>query len=155
SIRGLRQNPGFALTVVTILALGIGANTTIFSVVRAVLLKPLPYKEPSRLVRLWESNPGRASAESPVSAPNYKDWQSRQSVFEELAALELATFNLTGAGEPERIAAASITANLIPALGVMPAIGRRFLPEEETTGHNRVVILSHSLWQRQFGGDPS
>ena len=111
SMRGLRQNPGFALTVIVMMALGIGANTTIFSVIRAVMLKPLPYNEPDRLVRLWESSPARASLEFPVSAPNFKDWQTRQSAFQELAALELATFNLTGTGEPERIAAASITAN--------------------------------------------
>jgi len=91
SVRGLRQNPGFTLTVVAMLALGIGANTTIFSVVRAVMLKPLPYKEPGRLVRLWESSPERGSLEFQVSAPNFRDWQSRQSVFEELAALDFYT----------------------------------------------------------------
>lgn len=153
--RMLRKNPAFALTVVAVLALGIGANTTIFSVVNAVLMEPLPYKEPDRLIRLWESNPGGGRTELPASVPNFKDWQSQQSVFEQLAASELATFNLTGTGEPERVAAASITANLIPVLGVSPILGRNFLPEEEQTGHNRVVLLSHGLWQRQFGGDPS
>jgi putative ABC transport system permease protein len=153
SVRVLRKNPAFALTVVVMLALGIGANTTIFSVVNAVLMEPLPYKEPDRLIRVWESNPGRGWPEFSVSAPNFQDWQSQQSVFEQLAALELATFNLTGTGEPERIAAASITANLIPALGVAPILGRNFLPEEEKAGHNHVVLLSYGLWQRQFGGD--
>jgi putative ABC transport system permease protein len=153
-IRGLRENKGLSLTIMVVLALGIGANATIFSVARAVLLRPLPFNDPDRLIRLWESNPTRALPEYPASAPNFKDWQSQQSCFDQLAALELATFNLTGAGDPERIAAASITANLIPALGVRPALGRNFLPEEETTGHNGVVLVSHTLWQRQFGGDP-
>ncbi len=90
-----------------------------------------------------------------VSVPNFRDWQNQLSLFEQLAASELATFNLTGSGEPQRIAAARITANLIPALGVAPLLGRNFLPEEEQAGHDRVAILSHSLWQRQFGGDRS
>lgn len=154
-MRMLQKNPVFALTVAGTLALGIGANTTVFSVVNAVIMKPLPYKEPDRLIRLWESHPGRGLSEFPVSVPNFKDWQSQQSVFEQLAALELATFNLTGTGEPERIAAARITANLIPTLGVAPILGRNFRPEEEKTGHNHVVLLSYSLWQRRFGGDRS
>ena len=90
-----------------------------------------------------------------VSAPNFKDWQSQQTVFEHLAASEMATFNLTGTGEPERVAAASITTNLLRVLGVEPNIGRGVLPEEETPGRNRVVLLSSGLWKRQFGSDPS
>jgi putative ABC transport system permease protein len=154
-LRKLWRNPVFASTIVAMLALSIGANTMIFSVVNAVLIQPLPYKEPDRLVRLWENNLKQSGSEFAVSAPNFKDWQSQQSVFEHLAALEMATFNLRGEGEPERIASASITANLLPALGVTPILGRGFLPEEETSGHNHVVLLSYALWQRQFGGDPS
>src|SRR6516225_2939112 len=85
-IRGLRESPGFSLTVMVMLALGIGANTTIFSVARAVMMKPLPYNDPDRLVRVWESNPARALPEFPVSAPNFKDWQTQQSAFDQLAA---------------------------------------------------------------------
>src|SRR5688500_10689564 len=155
SLRMLRKHPGFSLTVIVTLALGIGANTTIFSVVNAVLMEPLPYTEPDRLVRLWESNPAQARTEAAVSVPNFQDWQSQQSVFEQLAASELTTFNLTGSGEPQRIPAARITANLIPMLGVTPLVGRSFLPEEEKGGHNRVALLSHALWQRQFGSDQS
>jgi predicted permease len=152
-IRGLLKRPGFTAIVVITLALGIGANTTIFSVVNAVLLRPLPYKEPDRLIRIWESNPGRGWPDFSASAPNFKDWQKQQTVFEHLAAQEISTFNLAGDGQPERIAAASITANLFPMLGVSPALGRSFLPEEEQVGRDRVVILSHGLWQRRFGGD--
>jgi putative ABC transport system permease protein len=155
SLRMLRKHPGFSLTVIVTLALGIGANTTIFSVVSAVLMEPLPYTEPDRLIRLWESNPAQGRTEAAVSVPNFQDWQSQQSVFEQLAASELTTFNLTGSGEPQRIPAARITANLIPMLGVTPLLGRSFLPEEERGGHNRVALLSHALWQRQFGGDHS
>jgi putative ABC transport system permease protein len=154
AVRMLRKQPGFSLTVVVTLALGIGANTTIFSVVNAVLMEPLPYKDPDRLIRLWESNSGQGRTETLVSVPNFQDWQNQQSVFEQLTASELTTFNLTGSGEPQRIPAARITANLVPTLGVSPLLGRSFLPEEEKGG-NRVTLLSHGLWQRQFGSDPS
>ena len=154
-VRMLRKSPGFALTVMITLGLGIGANATIFSVINAVLLEPLPYREPDRLIRLWETNPGGGLTQVAVSVPNFQDWRQDQSVFEQLAASENATFNLTGSGEPQRIAAAKITANLIPTLGVAPVLGRSFLPEEEVVGTNHVVLLSHGLWQRQFGGDPS
>lgn len=154
-VRMLRKYPGFALTVMITLGLGIGANATIFSVINAVLLEPLPYREPDRLVRLWETNPGSGLTEVAVSVPNFQDWQRDQSVVEQLAAAENATFNLTGSGEPQRVAAAKITANLIPTLDVAPALGRSFLPEEEVVGANHVVLLSHALWQRQFGSDPS
>jgi predicted permease len=155
SMRMLRKYPGFALTVMITLALGIGANATIFSVINAVLLQPLPYKEPDRLIRLWETNPGGGLTEVAVSVPNFQDWQKQQSVFEQLAGSENATFNLTGSGEPQRVAAARITANLIPTLEVAPVLGRSFLPEEEKVGANRVVLVSYGLWQRQFGGDRS
>jgi putative ABC transport system permease protein len=154
SLRKTWRNPAFACTVVLMLALGIGANTIIFSVVNAVLIEPLRYKDPDRLVRLSENNLKRSDGDFAVSAPNFKDWRDQQSAFEQLAASELTTFNLTGTGEPERVAAASITADLLPLLGVGPVTGRGFLPEEETPGRNRVVLLSHGLWKRQFGGDP-
>lgn len=154
-MRMLRRYPGFALTVMITLGLGIGANATIFSVINAVLLEPLPYREPDRLIRLWESNPSGGLAEIAVSVPNFQDWQKDQSVFEQLAASENATFNLTGSGEPQRVAAAKITANLIPTLDVAPLLGRSFLPEEEAVGANHVILMSHGLWQRQFGSDPS
>lgn len=153
--RILRKYPGFSLAIILTAALGIGANVTIFSVLDAVILEPLPYKDPDRLVRLSESNLGQSQNESPVSVPNFQDWQRQQSSFEEVSALELATFNLTGRGEPQRVAAARISANLVPMLGVSPALGRTLLPEEEKPGKNKVVLLSDALWQKQFGGDRS
>ena len=126
--RMLRKHPGFALTAIITLALGIGANTTIFSVVNAVVMEPLPYKEPDRLIRIWESNAGQGRTESSVSVPNFQDWQKQQTVFDQLAASELTTFNLTGSGEPQRIPAARITANLIPTLGVSPILGPKLSP---------------------------
>ena len=155
ALRMMRKHPGFSLTVIITLAIGIGANATIFSVVNAVLMEPLPYKEPDRLIRIWESNQGQGRTEVSVSVPNFQDWQKQQSVFEQLAASEVTTFNLTGSGEPQRIAAARISANLVPTLGVSPQLGRSFLPEEEKSGNNHVALLSHKLWQRQFGSDPS
>jgi putative ABC transport system permease protein len=153
--RILCKRPGFSLAIIVTIALGVAANATIFGVINAVLLEPLPYKDPDRLVRLSETNLRQSQAESPVSVPNFQDWQRQQSAFEQLAASELATFNLTGRGEPQRLAAARITANLVPMLGVTPALGRSFLPGEEKPGHNKVVLLSDALWQRQFGGDRS
>src|SRR5215216_4499559 len=110
--RLLRKYPGFSLAIVVTVALGLGANATIFGVINAVLLEPLPYSEPDRLVRLWESNLKQNQAESPVSVPNYQDWKRQQSAFEDVAALEMATYNITGSGEAQRIASARITANL-------------------------------------------
>ncbi|HEX2271115.1 MAG TPA: ABC transporter permease, partial [Pyrinomonadaceae bacterium] len=153
--RTLRKRPAFTLLAVITLALGIGASTTIFSSLNTVVMEPLPYHDPDRLVRLWESNPGQNRPENPVSVPNFQDWQKQQTPFEQLAAAELTTFNLTGSGEPQRIPALRITANLIPTLGVAPVLGRSFLPEEETSGNNRVALISYGLWQGQFGGDPS
>ena len=153
--RTLRQHPAFTLLVVITLALGIGANTVIFSALNAVVIEPLPYHDPDRLVRLWESNAGQGRLENPVSVPDFQDWQKQQTVFEQLAASELTTFNLTGNGEPQRIPALRITANLTLTLGVAPLLGRGFLTDEETSGRNRVALMSYALWQRGFGGDAS
>jgi putative ABC transport system permease protein len=153
-LRILVKSPGFTLIAVFTLALGIGLNTAIFSVVNAVILQPLPFPEPERLIRLWESNPGRGWSEFSASALNFKDWRKQQTVWEQLAAYEFNTFNITGGGEPERVAALSVTANMFPALGVFPVLGRNFLPEEELVGRNHVVILSDSLWERRYGADP-
>jgi putative ABC transport system permease protein len=154
-VRMLIKQPGFTLVAVLTLALGIGANTAIFSVVNAVLLRALPYPEPGRLVRFWESNPGRGWLEFAASGPNFADWRKQQSVCEQLAAYEFNTFNFTGSGEPERVAALRVTANLFSVLGVAPAHGRNFLPEEEQSGRNHVAILSDGLWRRRFGADPN
>src|SRR5262245_5351391 len=154
-VRMLFKNPGFTLIAVVTLALGIGANTAIFSVVNAVLLRALPYPEPERLVRFWEINPGRGWLDFAVSAPNFAEWRKQQSVCEQLTAYQFNTLNLTGGGEPERVAALSVTADFFSVLGVAPAHGRNFLPEEEQSGRNHVAILSDGLWGRRFGSDPN
>ncbi len=153
SFRNLRKNLGVTTVAVLSLALGIGANTAIFSAIHAVLLRPLPYKDPSQLATLWLDNRRLGLHEDLTSFPNYLDWK-KNSVFEELAGYVPTDGILTGLEEPARVPDAIITANLFSVLGVQPAIGRAFTPEEEQPERDRVVILSHGLWQRQFGSDP-
>src|SRR5262245_25771849 len=151
-VRTLLKAPNYTLIAVLTLALGIGANTAVFTLVNAVLLRPLPYREPHRLVRLWETGPQRPTFS--VSGPNYHDWEEQNQVFEQMAAWRERSFNLTSGDDPERIIAASVTAGFFPLLGVKPALGRGFIPEEDQPGANsRVVIISDSLWQRRFGAD--
>lgn len=153
--RALRARPGFATIAVAALALGIGANTAIFSVVQAVLLQPLPYNDPGRLVWLWESNPGSGITNEPTSIPNFRDWSSQNHSFSDLTAFGRNNLIMSGDGEPERLPGASVAANFFTTLGVAPFIGRGFLADENTPGQNRVVVLSHSFWQRHYGGDPN
>jgi putative ABC transport system permease protein len=151
--RTIRRSPGFALAVVLTLALGIGANSAIFSVVHAVLLRPLPFGEPDRLVRLYGRYPevGRTG----TSLPDFQDWRAQSHSFAQMAARYNAAFVLTGEGEPERVIADRVTANFLGTFGVRPALGRSFLPEEEQVGgDDRVVILDYGYWQRRFAGDP-
>jgi putative ABC transport system permease protein len=155
--RMLVKQPGFTLIAVLTLALGIGANTAIFSVVNAVLLCPLPYQTPDQLVVLWETHPQTMlrNERSNVSPANFIDWRDQSRVFEQVAALDgQRGFNLTTGGEPERIQGARVTASLFSLLGVRPCLGRSFLPEEDQAGQSRVILLSHGLWQRRFGSDP-
>ena len=153
ALRGLLRRPGFTAAVVATLALGIGANAAIFSVVNAVLLRPLPYADPERLVMVWGRYPdfGRTG----TSLPDFTDWRNGTTgTFEEMAALHSAPFNLTGLGEPEQLKADRVSANFFRTLGVRPMLGRGFLPEEERTGgDDDVVVLSHGFWQRRFAGD--
>jgi putative ABC transport system permease protein len=153
SSRVLIKNPSFGLAVISLLTIGIAAATIIFSIVDSVLIRPLPYREPDRLIRIWESSPSHHCIECAVSVLDFNDWQSQQTTFDELAATEMATFNLTGYAEPVRIAAATVTTNMFRAMGVAPVLGRDFLPEEGAPGKNQVALLSYGLWQRQFGGD--
>ncbi|MGB7923250.1 MAG: ABC transporter permease [Pyrinomonadaceae bacterium] len=150
--RMLWKNPGFTVIATLALALGIGANTAIFSVVNATLLRPLPYKEAERLVMVWNREPEDEKAA--VAPADFLDWREQNTVFEQMAASRSWSFNLTQSGQPERILGAVTNASLFPLLGVSPAIGRTFLPEEETTGNGRVVVLSHGIWQRLFGSNP-
>ncbi|MGH9832483.1 MAG: ADOP family duplicated permease, partial [Blastocatellia bacterium] len=151
--RMLAKQPGFTLIVVLTLALGIGANTAIFSVVNAVLLRPLPYEAPDRLVYIWDSNPTAGFSRFASSPPNFADWRRQQQSFEHLAAFMSWNFNLTGRGEPERLQGARVSAELFPLLGVKPLLGRAFSPEEDKAGNNRVVLLSQALWRRRFAED--
>jgi predicted permease len=153
ALRQLRKSPGFTLVAVLMLALGIGANTAIFSMLNAVLLRPLPYKEADRLVMVWEQNPHRGWFENIVSAANFLDWKKQNQVFEDMAAFESNFFNLSGGSKPEEIAGERVTTNLFSVLGVRPLRGRLFLPEEEKRGTS-TVIVSYGLWQQNFGGDP-
>ncbi len=152
-IRSLLKHRGFTAIAVITLALGIGANTAIFSVINAVILRPLPYHEPDRLVTIWEESPQRGMYEMPVSFANLSDWVDQNHAFEQISAYTFTNLNLTGAGEPARLAAVRSSANLLSLVGAVPLLGRSFLPEEAKEGANRVVILSHALWQSRFGSD--
>jgi putative ABC transport system permease protein len=152
-LRALLNKPAFTIVAVLALALGIGANTAIFSVVNSVLLRPLPYPDSERLVMVWEE---RSSLGFPSDTPapaNFFDWREQQSVFEDMAAIANRTINLTGTGEPEKIEAQRVSASFFPLVGVAPMRGRMFLPEDDRPESSRVVIIGHALWQRRFGGD--
>jgi putative ABC transport system permease protein len=152
-LRALAKNPGFTAVAVVTLALGIGANTAIFSVVNTVLLRPLPFKDPERLVMVWEDASKHGFPRDTPAAANFVDWREQNRVFEGMSAIAEESFNLTGAGEPERIDGRRVSANLFALLGVEPRLGRAFLPEEDSPGAGRVVVISHALWQRRFGSD--
>jgi len=154
ALRRLRKSPGFTVVAVLMLALGIGANTAIFSMVNAVLLRPLPYKEADRLVMVWEQNPHRGWFENIVSAANFLDWKKQNDVFTDMAAFESNFFSLSGGGKPEEVAGERVTSNLFSVLGVQPMHGRLFLPEEEKRG-SAVAIVSYGLWEERYGGDPA
>ena len=151
AVRTLRNNPGFAAIAVLTLALGIGANTAIFSVVNGVLLRPLPFREPSRLVLIAEKSPFPVLS---TSFENYQDWRDQSRSFEAMEATRGATITLTGAGDPERLNARMATAGLFPMLGINAQVGRTFLADEDRAGGAPVVLLSYGLWQRRFGGSP-
>src|SRR5437667_3901012 len=150
-IRGLLNRPGFTAIVVFTLALGIGANSAIFSVVNAVVLRPLPYTQPDRLVMVWETSAGNDRRS--VAPGNYLDWQTQNGTFEEMAATYYGNFNLTGDGEPERINGATITSNLMTVLGVRAQIGRTFEAEDDQHQDRGIVLLSDGLWRRRFGSE--
>ncbi|MGA9769112.1 MAG: ABC transporter permease [Blastocatellia bacterium] len=153
SLRMLVKKPSFTAIVVLALAIGIGANTAIFSVVNAILLRPLPYKNPDRIAMIWMNNPKLGVAQDWHSYPNYVDYKEQNQVFEDMAAFNDRSYTLTGTGEPVRVMGAVTTANLFSVIGADPAQGRAFSVEEEEPGKGTVVILSHGLWQRRFGGD--
>ena len=153
-LRGLIKNPGFATIAVATLALGIGANTAIFSVVNAVLLRPLPYKEVDRIVTVWEDNIKTGKKEDGASPANFLDWRDQSQVFERLATAEPYGHTLTGNSDPERFRSWLVSEGFFEILGVKPLYGRTFLPEENQPGNNRVIIMGESLWRQRFGADP-
>src|ERR1044072_6539451 len=161
-IRTLIREPAFTAIAVLTLALGIGANAAIFSVVNAVLIRPLPYREPDRLVQFWETNPLKNWTQANVAPANLFDWEKQNTSFEEIAAYMgsdtkeagLAGFQLTSGDEPERIEGLYVTGNIFSVLGANALIGRPLLSEETVEGKHRVAVLSYGLWQRRYGADP-
>ena len=151
--RTLRRSPGFALMATVVIAVGIGATTAAFSVTDFVLLRPLPYREPDRLVKLWENVPGYSGME--LSPPNFRDWKSASKSFEAMASFHEQSANLVGQGEPERLIGTATDAELLPMLGVQPLFGRFFSAEDDRAGAPGTVILSYRTWQGVFGGEQS
>lgn len=154
-LRGLWKNPGFTIVAVLSLALGIGANTAIFSLVNEVLLKPLQFRDPDRLVMVWEDATFANFPRNTPAPANYADWKTQNHVFEDMAAMEWKGFNLTGNAEPQKISAYAVTANFFSLLGIQPVVGRSFTIEEDRPEANKVVMLSHRIWQTRFGGERS
>ncbi|HET7584258.1 MAG TPA: ABC transporter permease [Gemmatimonadaceae bacterium] len=155
AVRRLRTNPGFTATVLLTLSLGIGANSAIFSVVNAVLLQPLPYRQPARLVTIFHHYPSLNNLDAPVSAPGFKDYRDNTRLFDGVAVETGWPVNLTGIGEPQRLRGSQVSAQYFSTLGVPAAHGRALLPEEDAVGRNHVVVLSDGLWRRLFAAQPS
>ena len=154
-VRMLLKNPGFTAVAVIALALGIGANTAIFSVVNSLLLRPLPFEQPDRLVQVWESSAKLGRNEIPASFPNFADWRDQNHVFEQVVAYADWTFNLTGTAEPERLRSAIVSPAFFAMLGIKPIMGRTLLPDEDQPGKDLSVVISQRLWQRRFSSDPN
>lgn len=155
-LRMLRKNPGFSAIAILTLALGIGASTSVFSLVDAILLKPLPYPDPEHLVMVWEVPPAKANltlGDVPWGRVESNFFCQEAKTFEAIAAFKSDSFNLTGSGEPVRLNGVRASAGFFPALGVSPVLGRSFTPEEDEQGHEHVVVLSHTLWRERFGAD--
>ncbi len=155
TLRSCRRAPGFSATVVLVAALGVAASTAVFSVADHILLRPLPFRQPERLVDLWEDQTQAGFSRNQVSPPNFRDWKAMGTVFESMAAYRELSANLSGAGEPERMTGTAAGAELFPILGVPPLLGRTFTPAEDRPGAEGTVVLGYPLWQRRFGGDPA
>jgi putative ABC transport system permease protein len=154
AVRTLLKNPGFTAVAVIALALGIGANSAIFSVVNAVLLRPLQFEKPEQLVLVWEKRMALGRVRNPASPPDFNDWRAQNQVFEDMAAYVGGGFSLTGGDEAERLQGANVSPSLFPVLRARPLVGRAFQDDEDKPGSDPVVILSYGLWQRRFGADP-
>ena len=153
--RSLRRTPAFSLTVVGVAALGIGATTATFTVTDHVLMRPLPFQEPERLVKLWQDQSARGCSRVELSPANYRDWKRMATSFTRMGAYRTTSVNLLGDGEPERLDGAAVTADLLPLLGVRPLLGRVFHDADDQEGAPGTVLLGHSLWRARYGGDPT
>ncbi len=154
TFRQMTMNPGFFAVAVAALALGIGANTAIFSAVEGVLLQALPYSQPDRLAIVWEDMSFIGFTNNTPAPANYLDWQARNHVFTDMAATRFVTGSLTGDGQPEQLSGKKVTPNFFDVLGVQPVVGRPFTAEEDKA-QSPVVVLGYNLWRRRFGGDES
>ena len=150
-MRMLVKNPGFTVVAVITLALGIGANAALFSVVNGVLLKSLPFKDPDRLLFVWETNARMRIPAMPASKLNYRDWKEQNNSFDLIAARQPFSVNLTSNDQPEKIQGEKITSDYFQVLGIAPIAGRTFLEEEDKPDGERVILLSRGLWQRRLG----
>ena len=159
AIRSLRLSPGFAIVAIVTLALGIGVNTAVFSVVRGVLLEPLPFSDPSSIVRVWHGNRGRGLEREALSEPDFKDWRAQSRTTVSMGGYwftdGLSGIDMSGDGDPERLSVALVTDGFFQTLATPPQRGRTFGPEDHVEGRDRVVVLSHGFWARRFGADPA
>ena len=155
AVRQLLKSPGFSLVAIVGLALGIGANVALFSVVNAIFLRPLPYDDPDRLVRLSSTSEEQNLTRVGFSYPRYLDVQEHQTVFSDLALTAFNAFTLTGKGDPEQLTGLQASATLLPTLGLAPVVGRNFSPDEDRPGGERVVLIGHAMWQERFNRDPA
>ncbi|HMB81860.1 MAG TPA: ABC transporter permease, partial [Vicinamibacterales bacterium] len=155
AVRTLVKNPGFAALTISCLALGIGVNSTIFSVVDTVAIRPLPFRDPDRLVSLSSTHQANGIDRGGVSFLDARDWRARTRSFVEIATVTGRSLTLSDTDEPERFTGATVTWNMFPVIGVQPILGRQIRQEEDTPGGPRVVLLSHGVWQRRYASDPS
>src|ERR1700719_2259533 len=154
ALRGLAKSPAFVVIAIATLALAIGANSAVFSLINALLVRPLPYQQPSKLALIWEQFATQGLDRIPVSPPEYLDLEKEFQSGTQLAAFTYQTFNLGGGDVPERISGALVAPSLFPLLGVEPIKGRTFAREEQGEGHDDVIVISERLWQRRFNADP-
>src|SRR5205809_1892925 len=158
ALRGITRTPVFAVVVVVTMALGIGVNTTMFGVIRAVFLRPLPFPEPDRLVTVWESDPERGVNRQRVSGPNFVDWDAQSRVFDAMGTLPnwtgpLSTFNVVGADSVERVSGLYASSGFFRVLGIQPLLGQSLSPDDDRQQGRRQVVISYAYWKDHFGGD--
>src|SRR5262245_9820843 len=155
AVRMLFRFPGFSLVAIATLALGIGANSAMFSAVNAVLFRPLPFPDADRLIVVSENNFQKGWPQFSVAPPNFVDWRNQNQVFEEVASIRSTSYNYSGGPEPERLPGSRVTAGFFTMFGVNALHGRTFVEDDDQPGHDRVVVLSNGFWKRSLGGDPN